>query len=132
MGGGSRQWGVGGVGYGEEERMLKSVIDLLGNFGASQYTTNIPIGSTEVEEEDAVPLELHDDRKRRRDGGVRMDSEEMEGMRDDSFLHVGRDWRRLWMIEGPPKLKHFLWRAAREVLSTRIAIAGRGMNVWVS
>ncbi|CAN1263695.1 Putative ribonuclease H protein At1g65750, partial [Linum perenne] len=39
------------------------------------------------------------------------------------------EWRRLWQMEVPPKIRHLLWRASREVLPTRNALRNKGMNM---
>ncbi|CAN1157627.1 Putative ribonuclease H protein At1g65750 [Linum perenne] len=46
-----------------------------------------------------------------------------------NHLHVEGEWRRLWGMRVPPKMKHALWRAARGVLSTREVLQQRGMMV---
>ncbi|CAN1797675.1 hypothetical protein LINPERHAP1_LOCUS21372 [Linum perenne] len=56
----------------------------------------------------------------------------MEAMTNEAKLRVYGQWGNLWESEGPPKVKHFLWKAMRHVLSTRVAIRGRGMDVPVN
>ncbi|CAN1335690.1 Putative ribonuclease H protein At1g65750 [Linum perenne] len=43
-------------------------------------------------------------------------------------LRVGGNWRKLWQVEVPPKIKHHVWRLARNVLPTRTAIRSRGID----
>ncbi|CAN1292582.1 hypothetical protein LINPERPRIM_LOCUS21643 [Linum perenne] len=45
----------------------------------------------------------------------------------NGFLHVEGEWRKLWRLELPPRMKHHLWRAARGVLPTRGALNARGV-----
>ncbi|CAN1844657.1 Putative ribonuclease H protein At1g65750 [Linum perenne] len=48
---------------------------------------------------------------------------------DHLQMRVGGNWRSLWQVEVPPKIKHHVWRLARRVLPTRMAIRRRGMDV---
>ncbi|CAN1305737.1 hypothetical protein LINPERPRIM_LOCUS26598 [Linum perenne] len=51
--------------------------------------------------------------------------------RNDELLgwRVDGNWRKLWQVEVPPKIKHHIWRLARGVLPTQVAIRSRGMEV---
>ncbi|CAN1837440.1 Putative ribonuclease H protein At1g65750 [Linum perenne] len=42
-------------------------------------------------------------------------------------LRPNGEWRRLWQMEVPPKMRHLLWRASRGVLPTRSALNRRGI-----
>ncbi|CAN1844985.1 Transposon TX1 uncharacterized 149 kDa protein [Linum perenne] len=42
-------------------------------------------------------------------------------------LRVDGDWRKLWNIDVPPKMRHLMWRIARNVVPTRHAIMHRGI-----
>ncbi|CAN1141983.1 hypothetical protein LINPERHAP2_LOCUS12811 [Linum perenne] len=42
-------------------------------------------------------------------------------------LRVDGDWRKLWSVDVPPKMKHLMWRIARNVVPTRQAIIHRGI-----
>ncbi|CAN0846497.1 Putative ribonuclease H protein At1g65750 [Linum grandiflorum] len=44
-------------------------------------------------------------------------------------LGVAREWRELWQLDIPPKIKHFAWRVARGVLATRDNLQRRHVNV---
>ncbi|CAN1325904.1 Putative ribonuclease H protein At1g65750 [Linum perenne] len=57
---------------------------------------------------------------------VKAKLEELHGVRE---LHVDGEWRRLWGIAVPPKVRHLVWRVAREVLPTRAAVIRRGMDI---
>lgn len=37
----------------------------------------------------------------------------MEMTLDTSYLHVCDNWRALWKLKIPPKVKHFLWRVLK-------------------
>ncbi|CAN0878596.1 Putative ribonuclease H protein At1g65750 [Linum grandiflorum] len=39
------------------------------------------------------------------------------------------EWRRLWKLQVPPKMAHFIWRIAHQVLATRGRLRQRGTNV---
>ncbi|XVF87253.1 hypothetical protein PTKIN_Ptkin18bG0104000 [Pterospermum kingtungense] len=56
----------------------------------------------------------------------------VERMNDNSHLHVPREWKLLWNLKLPPKIKHFAWRAAREVLPNRDTLRRRGVEVPLS
>lgn len=43
-------------------------------------------------------------------------------------LHVDENWRKLWDIRIPQKVKVFLWRAARGCLPTRHCLQSRGVK----
>ncbi|CAN0854892.1 hypothetical protein LINGRAHAP2_LOCUS6054 [Linum grandiflorum] len=42
----------------------------------------------------------------------------MEVLVDDTSLHQPGEWSLLWSLEIPPRMRHFLWRVARDVLPT--------------
>ncbi|CAN0878470.1 Putative ribonuclease H protein At1g65750 [Linum grandiflorum] len=44
-------------------------------------------------------------------------------------LRVEGDWTTLWSLPMQPKIKHFIWRASREVLATRGNLQHRHINV---
>lgn len=52
----------------------------------------------------------------------------MNGICDSTHLRVPGDWWKLWDLRVPPKIKSFLWRAARDCLSTRVKLATRGVH----
>jgi hypothetical protein len=45
----------------------------------------------------------------------------------DNF-NVSGDWRKIWTMQIPPKLKHFCWRMLRYCLPTRLKLHIRGVN----
>ncbi|XVF73428.1 hypothetical protein PTKIN_Ptkin12aG0201100 [Pterospermum kingtungense] len=47
----------------------------------------------------------------------------------NSHFHIPGDWHRLWQLNVPPKVKNFVWRAAREILPTRDRLRSRGVDV---
>ncbi|CAN1227370.1 Putative ribonuclease H protein At1g65750 [Linum perenne] len=53
----------------------------------------------------------------------------MEQSELEETLGVAGEWRRVWEVGCPPKVKQFLWRTARRVLPTRNAIVRRGLEV---
>ncbi|CAN1178939.1 hypothetical protein LINPERHAP2_LOCUS33910 [Linum perenne] len=53
----------------------------------------------------------------------------MERIADRSNLHVAGDWLNLWNIAAPPRMKVLLWRIARGVLPTRMALQARTLQV---
>ncbi|CAN1325750.1 LINE-1 retrotransposable element ORF2 protein [Linum perenne] len=53
----------------------------------------------------------------------------MERIADRSNLHVAGDWLSLWNIAAPPRMKVLLWRIARGVLPTRMALQARTLQV---
>ncbi|CAN1820693.1 hypothetical protein LINPERHAP1_LOCUS29207 [Linum perenne] len=53
----------------------------------------------------------------------------MEVRGTEEGLRVGGDWTKVWQLDALPKLKHFVWRMGRGVLSTRAAIPRRGMEI---
>ena len=46
----------------------------------------------------------------------------------------GKDdfWQRLWKIDCPPKIKHFLWRLSHNTLALRKNLQRRGMKLDTS
>ncbi|CAN1290830.1 hypothetical protein LINPERPRIM_LOCUS20872 [Linum perenne] len=51
--------------------------------------------------------------------------------RDQQFnnLRVDGNWRQLWQADVPPKVKHHVWRLARNVLPTKVALRGRRVPI---
>ena len=39
-------------------------------------------------------------------------------------------WRKIWKLNIPPKIKHFLWRALINSLPTKLNLKKRGVQVW--
>ncbi|XP_031101785.1 uncharacterized protein LOC116005682 [Ipomoea triloba] len=52
---------------------------------------------------------------------------QMEGVMNEPFQFTA--WRVLWQTKLPPTILNFVWRCGRDVLPTRMALAGRGINV---
>lgn len=44
---------------------------------------------------------------------------------DTSHLKVAGNWRQLWKLKIPPRVKHFIWRLCRHILPTRSNLAHR-------
>jgi len=44
-----------------------------------------------------------------------------------SNYHVSGDWKLIWTLHVPPKIKHFCWRLLRNCLPTRSNLQGRGV-----
>ncbi|CAN1287781.1 Putative ribonuclease H protein At1g65750 [Linum perenne] len=59
-------------------------------------------------------------------GAYRKACEMREGGGD---LIAEGEWRKLWRLNIPPKMRHLLWRAARGVIPTRHALNRRGIVV---
>ncbi|CAN1137051.1 hypothetical protein LINPERHAP2_LOCUS9817 [Linum perenne] len=51
----------------------------------------------------------------------------MEKVNRRTHLNVARDWNKIWSLEIPPKVKHFIWRLGRGVVPTRPTLLGRGI-----
>ncbi|CAN1160466.1 hypothetical protein LINPERHAP2_LOCUS23329 [Linum perenne] len=51
--------------------------------------------------------------------------------KDQQFaaLRVEGNWRELWQADVPPKVKHHVWRLARNVLPKKFALRGRHVNI---
>ncbi|XP_057779717.1 uncharacterized protein LOC130998303 [Salvia miltiorrhiza] len=47
----------------------------------------------------------------------------------DETHKVDGNWRVLWRMDVPPKVRHFLWRAARNNLPTKENLLSRGLTV---
>ena len=39
-------------------------------------------------------------------------------------------WKSIWKLECPGKIKHFLWRACKNILPTNFCLARRKMSKW--
>ncbi|CAN1747582.1 hypothetical protein LINPERHAP1_LOCUS3128 [Linum perenne] len=75
------RWRAGNGRGSSDVRIAAGVRGLIGNFGASRLTANLPIThDTDIERTEKEPLKLHDDRKHRRNGEVGEGSGGMEGM----------------------------------------------------
>ena len=46
-----------------------------------------------------------------------------------SANNKGTVWRQLWRLPCPPKIKHFMWRLARNSLPLKMNIQRRGMKL---
>ncbi|CAN0906682.1 Putative ribonuclease H protein At1g65750, partial [Linum grandiflorum] len=53
----------------------------------------------------------------------------MEVLVDDTSLHQPGEWSLLWSLAIPPRMRHFLWRVARDVLPTRGALRRRRLPI---
>ncbi|CAN1180982.1 hypothetical protein LINPERHAP2_LOCUS35083 [Linum perenne] len=53
----------------------------------------------------------------------------MDNMTSISQLRAKGEWMRIWRMNLPPKMKHVLWRAMREVLPTKEVLQHRGVAV---
>ncbi|XVF76242.1 hypothetical protein PTKIN_Ptkin13bG0250500 [Pterospermum kingtungense] len=51
------------------------------------------------------------------------------GLRQVDVHKVGGEWRKMWSLSVPSKVKHFLWRAGRGCLPTSFSLQGRGVTV---
>jgi hypothetical protein len=52
----------------------------------------------------------------------------MENLVDNRELRVDGEWRRIWELKIPQKMKVFLWRVARGCLPTRERLQQKGVN----
>lgn len=50
-------------------------------------------------------------------------------MEDNSYAPENGNWKRLWRIRVPPKVRNFLWRVAHNCLPTRDNLGRRGIQV---
>ncbi|XVF41027.1 hypothetical protein PTKIN_Ptkin01aG0247600 [Pterospermum kingtungense] len=53
----------------------------------------------------------------------------MEQLAYDFHFHVPSEWRGLWKLQVPPKVKNFVWRTTQEILPNREALWNHGINV---
>ncbi|CAN0841413.1 Transposon TX1 uncharacterized 149 kDa protein [Linum grandiflorum] len=53
----------------------------------------------------------------------------LERVGDMETLRCDGEWRKLWALKLPPKIKHFAWRAGRDVLPTRRRLQERHIMV---
>jgi len=51
----------------------------------------------------------------------------MEELIDVCHLHRPGNWKRIWCLKLPPKVKHLLWRMCRGVLPTRVRLHDKGV-----
>lgn len=52
----------------------------------------------------------------------------MEDLIENTHLRKNGDWKTLWKIKVPPKMKLLMWRAARGVLPTHINLGKKMVN----
>ncbi|MCH98629.1 ribonuclease H protein, partial [Trifolium medium] len=52
----------------------------------------------------------------------------IEDTLDISHLQVQGDWRLIWRIKAPPKIKNFMWRLCRNCIPTRTRLLQKGVN----
>jgi len=52
----------------------------------------------------------------------------MEDVLSTDHLQAEGNWKSIWNLKVPPKLKHFLWRVTRGCLPTRTNLRRRGID----
>ncbi|XVE54414.1 hypothetical protein DITRI_Ditri03aG0079200 [Diplodiscus trichospermus] len=56
----------------------------------------------------------------------------MQVFNDDTDFRVSGDWRKIWKLNIPPKIRTFAWQAARCCLPTRENLQRRGIDVPIT
>jgi hypothetical protein len=52
----------------------------------------------------------------------------VEELIDVSHLHHPGNWKRIWRLKLPPKVKHLLWCMCRGCLPTRVRLQDKGVS----